>query len=431
MNEINEYYEILGLRPGASPGEIKQAYRDLIKVWHPDRFAHDVRLQQKAQEKTKEINDAYQRIISFKPKHKEETNYNNSGDESKSKQRNNSNHQYNKPQYHSPGFNIKSFYTKYIWHFLVIAIIGIVFIVILYDNRHPTKVDTPKHVIIPQPEKPIDRLITFKQEVEQGRYDEAISELIKLIKIYSNDEKVLFDQAINYFTQAITINHNHADNYYNRGRIYGMQKLYDQSISDFNKALAINPQHFGAVLMRGIGYMAKGSPDQAINDFNHVIKLYSNDSRAYRYRGLAYNKKGLYDKAIKDFNTASKLDPKESQIYHHRGIAYSMKDLYDKALEDFNTALKLNSQDGQIYYNRGLAYMFSGLHNQAIEDFNTALKLDPKYARAYFDRGMIYRYRKEYDKALADVYQARDLGIPIHPEFIQEIKQEQALVRRD
>jgi hypothetical protein len=59
-------YELLGVRPGVSVQELKSAYRDLAKVWHPDRFAHDPRLQQKAQEKLKEINDAYEQLVSEK-----------------------------------------------------------------------------------------------------------------------------------------------------------------------------------------------------------------------------------------------------------------------------------------------------------------------------------------------------------------------------
>lgn len=59
MVDLDKYYDILGLQPGATQKEIKQAYRDLAKVWHPDRFPNDPRLQQKAQEKLKEINEAY------------------------------------------------------------------------------------------------------------------------------------------------------------------------------------------------------------------------------------------------------------------------------------------------------------------------------------------------------------------------------------
>ncbi len=63
-DELERYYELLGVRPGASAQELKEAYRDLAKVWHPDRFSHDPRLQQKAQEKLKEINEAYEGLTS-------------------------------------------------------------------------------------------------------------------------------------------------------------------------------------------------------------------------------------------------------------------------------------------------------------------------------------------------------------------------------
>ena len=66
MNE-ERYHETLGLRPGATRDELKTAYRDMAKVWHPDRFAHDPRLQSMAQEKLKEINEAYKQLTSPRP----------------------------------------------------------------------------------------------------------------------------------------------------------------------------------------------------------------------------------------------------------------------------------------------------------------------------------------------------------------------------
>jgi hypothetical protein len=57
--QVKEALDVLALRPGATSVEIKEAYRDLVKVWHPDRLGSDARLRQKAEDKLKEINKAY------------------------------------------------------------------------------------------------------------------------------------------------------------------------------------------------------------------------------------------------------------------------------------------------------------------------------------------------------------------------------------
>jgi curved DNA-binding protein CbpA len=51
---------VFGLTRDATQAEIKDAFRMLAKVWHPDRFHSDERLRQQAEEKLKEINAAYQ-----------------------------------------------------------------------------------------------------------------------------------------------------------------------------------------------------------------------------------------------------------------------------------------------------------------------------------------------------------------------------------
>jgi hypothetical protein len=67
-DEFTKYHELLGVKPGVSRRELKAAYRDLAKVWHPDRFTRDPRLQAKAQNKLKEINEAYDQLMSGKVK---------------------------------------------------------------------------------------------------------------------------------------------------------------------------------------------------------------------------------------------------------------------------------------------------------------------------------------------------------------------------
>jgi len=63
---VNEYYEILGLKPDASLSEIKVARAEMLEVWHPDRFQHKPSLALKATEKCKEINIAYENLLKHK-----------------------------------------------------------------------------------------------------------------------------------------------------------------------------------------------------------------------------------------------------------------------------------------------------------------------------------------------------------------------------
>ncbi len=55
-------YEVLGVSPSATDEEIKSAYRALARKYHPDNYG-DNPLSDLAQEKMKEINEAYDAII--------------------------------------------------------------------------------------------------------------------------------------------------------------------------------------------------------------------------------------------------------------------------------------------------------------------------------------------------------------------------------
>jgi WD40 repeat protein len=60
MSELDTYYQLFNLKPGASKQDLKQAYKRLAKQWHPDRFANDPTNARIAEEKIKAINVAYE-----------------------------------------------------------------------------------------------------------------------------------------------------------------------------------------------------------------------------------------------------------------------------------------------------------------------------------------------------------------------------------
>lgn len=63
MGDLREAYRTLDVAFGASKADVRQAWHDLNRIWHPDRHVDEhPRLQRKAEDQLKRINEAYERI---------------------------------------------------------------------------------------------------------------------------------------------------------------------------------------------------------------------------------------------------------------------------------------------------------------------------------------------------------------------------------
>lgn len=59
---MTDPYKVLGISPSSTDEQVKSAYRELAKKYHPDSYA-DNPLADLAQEKMKAINEAYDQIM--------------------------------------------------------------------------------------------------------------------------------------------------------------------------------------------------------------------------------------------------------------------------------------------------------------------------------------------------------------------------------
>ena len=63
VNEMENAYKILGVDASASDDEVKKAYRDMAKKYHPDLVSHlGEEVRQDAEKKLQEVNAAYEKI---------------------------------------------------------------------------------------------------------------------------------------------------------------------------------------------------------------------------------------------------------------------------------------------------------------------------------------------------------------------------------
>lgn len=62
-----ECRRILNVSADATPKTVRQAYLDLARVWHPDRFQSDERLRKIAEDRFREVNQAYEVLRKYRP----------------------------------------------------------------------------------------------------------------------------------------------------------------------------------------------------------------------------------------------------------------------------------------------------------------------------------------------------------------------------
>ncbi|MEZ4708787.1 MAG: tetratricopeptide repeat protein [Caldilineaceae bacterium] len=232
------------------------------------------------------------------------------------------------------------------------------------------------------------------------------------------------DAAIADYDQAIALNPQDADAYYNRGNARRDQGELDAAIADYDQAIALNPEYKEAYGNRGPSPPRQGDLLNAIADYDHVIALDPKDPLAYNNRGSIHRDQGELDAAIADYDQAIALNPEYKEAYGNQPSPPPRE--LDAAIADYDQAIALNPQEATAYNNRGSARRDQGELDAAIADYDQAIALNPQDANAYYNRGLARRDQGDLDAAIADYDQA----IALNPQYAAAYNNKASTLRR-
>ena len=208
-------------------------------------------------------------------------------------------------------------------------------------------------VVLQDPSK--EQLQSIVNLYTRGQLRQALSESSQMLERFPNSVLLYniagaanvglmhFDAAIDSYKQALKINPEYAEAYYNIGIALGEKGDADAAIDSYKQALKINPDYADAYNNMGIALNEKGDVTQAISSYNKALVIKPGYAEAFNNMGIALGNQGDLVSAINSYKKALKIKPDYAEAYNNIGNALNDMDDQEGAVDSYSLALKINS----------------------------------------------------------------------------------------
>lgn len=157
--------------------------------------------------------------------------------------------------------------------------------------------------------------------MSQKRYGEAEPYLQTAVKAGATSDVTFYnyglvlkalgrpDEALERFTEAITLNPGNADSWNNRGTVLNELKNPARAIDDFDRALALNPASAAPLFNKARSLAELKRYDEALAAHDQALAINPGLAEAWYGRGFVFHQLQRHDDAARAYARALQLDP--------------------------------------------------------------------------------------------------------------------------
>lgn len=221
----------------------------------------------------------------------------------------------------------------------------------------------------------------------------------------------IFNQILDDYEQAITIQPENALYYILRGRIYLAAKVGDflaEAKQDFSTALEREPDNLDAAKHMGEVLSKQGQYDNAIYYLSRVINE-GPTAEAYMMRGVCHFKMrpANFSAAAYDFGEAQKLMPRLEELYIWRAQCFQELERWEDALYEYDRLIELSPQNAGYYIDRGVIKHQIDPQG-AMDDYSNALDIED-HPLARNNRAVLLAEQGDFVAAIQDAERTLEL----------------------
>jgi tetratricopeptide (TPR) repeat protein len=199
-------------------------------------------------------------------------------------------------------------------------------------------------------------------------------------------------------------NYNHdqlsiADNNYNLGRNYAVQRQFTEAVEAYHKSINLNPNVAIYYHSLGDAYFELHKWDNAIASYQKSLQLNPNFAWSYYNLGRTYTNLKQIDQAIAAYQRAINSEPKIEACYESLAEALIATKKHEKAASCYLNLANIKFSNNQI--------------NQAIALYQKSVELNPTQAEVHYRLGQLLQQSGDIPLAVKSYLRA----IQIKPEF--------------